>query len=469
MRGLVLLISLRVSCAELAYWTDLRNVLRSSAEPCRSICCGGSESTPEAFLRSHSLVEDYGENKSTNFLHTGDFLDVCESYARYGWAEGVLPCIFGFASSVACIARVGVDFPRYSQDKRDAVGIRILDSVGLVEGRRILSWLAHGSKKHLQQWLSTIAWSSWKGLTLLRASGWPLDLDELRRNGRAAPGPVAAHLLLRLQKIAVRQIDSGREELQRTRPSLESLMYKYHTDKSRDDHKYSDLYAMLFEPLRDTLQNLTEIGVMAGYSLKVWHDYFPHATVFGVDTFDFFKRAEVATSMKSHPRAHLFESDSQSDSSIKALGLSVGSMDIIIDDADHSFRGQERTLHVMWRFLRAGGYYIIEDVEWDREGDHRIYPMSQRPHKLHRKTQDILRRSDAFFADNTVGHRAFDLWAERVAVWSPFPHYHSMNRTSHSSHMLVIRKRIEPLPPCSLEVDYLGMSSLNKSQLTFEL
>ena len=41
------------------------------------------------------------------------------------------------------------------------------------------------------------------------------------------------------------------------------------TDKSHDDHKYTDLYASLFDPIRDRVLNVTEIGIAMGQSLQV--------------------------------------------------------------------------------------------------------------------------------------------------------------------------------------------------------
>ena len=50
-------------------------------------------------------------------------------------------------------------------------------------------------------------------------------------------------------------------------PDLETLGYHFGTDKSHDDHKYTDLYGMLFAPLRRTARNITEIGIAAGQSM----------------------------------------------------------------------------------------------------------------------------------------------------------------------------------------------------------
>lgn len=44
----------------------------------------------------------------------------------------------------------------------------------------------------------------------------------------------------------------------------ESLAFHYGTDKSHDDHKYTDLYALLLDHTRHSAMNISEVGVMAG-------------------------------------------------------------------------------------------------------------------------------------------------------------------------------------------------------------
>ena len=51
--------------------------------------------------------------------------------------------------------------------------------------------------------------------------------------------------------------------------SLETLAYKYGTDKSKDDHKYVDLYHSLFHDRRHRVHNLTELGVSSVIKRRV--------------------------------------------------------------------------------------------------------------------------------------------------------------------------------------------------------
>ena len=119
-----------------------------------------------------------------------------------------------------------------------------------------------------------------------------------------------------------------------TRPlSLETLAYKYGTDKSKDDHKYVDLYHSLFADRRHRVYNLTEIGVATGQSVAMWADYFSSAHIWGFDptlipsVLNFFSERSS--------RVHLFKADAyQRDAPAREL-LAPESMDIVIDDAWH--------------------------------------------------------------------------------------------------------------------------------------
>ena len=245
-------------------------------------------------------------------------------------------------------------------------------------------------------------------------------------------------------------------------PSLEALMYKYGTDKSKDDHKYSDLYAMLFDPIRREVRNVTEVGVATGQSLKVWHDYFPSAAICGIDVFNGEgveqNEKRVWSELAHFKRVQLFRANSQQENSVAALGLAPASMDIVIDDGDHTFAGQERTLQVMWPYVRPGGYYVIEDIDWDRDGDRKAYPILHTPERFQPQTIEILKDNDAFFADTTLGHRDWDLWQRRVtANWV-------IDRLSHNSHLVVIRKRIAPLRPVSMNIGVKAMKWSDSTQ-----
>ncbi|KAL3913316.1 MAG: hypothetical protein SGPRY_008023 [Prymnesium sp.] len=124
-----------------------------------------------------------------------------------------------------------------------------------------------------------------------------------------------------------------------------TLAFHYGTDKSHDDHKYTDLYAALLDRRSEGVVNVTEIGVMSGQSMQLWHDYFPKATVWGVDNWIRGAVRPVRDHLRPlSPRVRLLGADSQSARAVGRLGLGLESMDLIIDDGAHKPHANEKTL-----------------------------------------------------------------------------------------------------------------------------
>ena len=61
-------------------------------------------------------------------------------------------------------------------------------------------------------------------------------------------------------------------------------LYSPQTDKY--DLGYVDeFYNKFFEPRRYSVQSLLEVGIAYGGSLLLWRDYFPNATIMGIDIY----------------------------------------------------------------------------------------------------------------------------------------------------------------------------------------
>lgn len=134
-------------------------------------------------------------------------------------------------------------------------------------------------------------------------------------------------------------------------PSLASLADEFATDKGRANHKYTDVYGALFDGLRPTVRNLTEVGVETGGSLLMWRRYFPVATVWGLDPQRQYPSKMCTT---SHHRLRYLNIDGGDRAAVVSAGLANGSMDVIIDDAGwHDRKTQERVFSTMWPLLRV--------------------------------------------------------------------------------------------------------------------
>jgi len=90
--------------------------------------------------------------------------------------------------------------------------------------------------------------------------------------------------------------------------SLEALAYRFGTDKSKDDHSFVNLYSMLLDPIREKVQHILEVGVATGQSIKMWHEYFPNAQIYGMDIENV---SILDNEMKNFSRARLFRGSSE--------------------------------------------------------------------------------------------------------------------------------------------------------------
>ena len=116
-------------------------------------------------------------------------------------------------------------------------------------------------------------------------------------------------------------------------------------------------YARLFADHRERPIALLELGVYAGQSLLIWREYFPLATIVGIDT----NAAPYRIAMENVQ----FLRGSQDDPSIldRAGRISGEGFDIIIDDASHVGKLTRRSIDYLFpKWLKPGGIYVIEDL-----------------------------------------------------------------------------------------------------------
>jgi len=159
---------------------------------------------------------------------------------------------------------------------------------------------------------------------------------------------------------------------------LADIHRNYDTDKGTS-HSYIEIYDLLFERYQNQAINFCEIGVMTGGSLKLWNEYFPYATIYGLDIWLYpepkdwsvhgFKENQHVNDIISdfsinYPRVKLVTCDSTNLEDVDAKFKDKTTFDVIIDDGDHRVESQYATFTNMINYLNKDGYYVIEDVEF---------------------------------------------------------------------------------------------------------
>lgn len=135
--------------------------------------------------------------------------------------------------------------------------------------------------------------------------------------------------------------------------TLDEICLLHGADKATSHHGYAPIYDNLFTPLRHKPIRLLEIGVQFGASIKTWLDYFPSASIAGVD---------VANDFKCDDKRYVFTQGDQGNPSFwDSFNPFLAPWDIVIDDGPHTVAHQSISFDKLWLKLAHGGLYIIED------------------------------------------------------------------------------------------------------------
>jgi len=148
--------------------------------------------------------------------------------------------------------------------------------------------------------------------------------------------------------------------------SLNTIALSKGTDKSSEIHNYCVKYEKWLpfnqlEPL-----TILEIGVLHGESLSTWREYYPNATIIGIDIEPSCKQYET-------PDKKVFvEIGSQDDADfLKEVAQKWGPFDMVLDDGSHINRHVIKSFNILIDHVKPEGIYVIEDTctayweEWE--------------------------------------------------------------------------------------------------------
>lgn len=150
--------------------------------------------------------------------------------------------------------------------------------------------------------------------------------------------------------------------MEELKDELSLLAKKFATDKY--DHRYTPIYNEKFYHIRNDIKKVLEIGAGDGNSLRMWNEYFPNASIYGVDN-----RECCIQNCSGIPRTEVILGDITKIETIEKIKRIVGNdVDIIIDDASHMSNDMIYAFNNLFSLLKDSdgigrGLYIIEDVE----------------------------------------------------------------------------------------------------------
>ena len=151
-------------------------------------------------------------------------------------------------------------------------------------------------------------------------------------------------------------------------------------------HGYAKFYEKYFKEIRDKKLNIIELGSFYGNASAALFFYFKNSIIYSADI---------------NPDMYLYKSkrlknffiDSSSRFSIEQNLIKKNlNFDIIIEDASHMLKDQIISLFMLFKILKPGGIFIIEEIDFpEKKEDMRI---NQTPPDLKTILNKILQKED---------------------------------------------------------------------------
>lgn len=134
-----------------------------------------------------------------------------------------------------------------------------------------------------------------------------------------------------------------------------AALFTLHGSDKDTYHSYGEVYEDLLGPRRDGITAFLEVGVAGGGSLKAWREWLPpDAVVVGLDL--------DARPTPVDGVTMLLGVDS-TDPAACDTALGYSRFDVIVDDGCHWPDEQVETWLALYRRVRPGGLYVIEDLQ----------------------------------------------------------------------------------------------------------
>lgn len=133
------------------------------------------------------------------------------------------------------------------------------------------------------------------------------------------------------------------------------IAQKFNCDKFMP-HQYTPVYYRLLGARIEQTSKVLEVGIgKKGRSLRMWEQFFPNATIYGIDI--------QPDYLVNEGRIVSYAGDQANEKQMRKLANAIGgNFDIIIDDGAHDAGRQTTAMTALLPFLAKRGIYFIEDI-----------------------------------------------------------------------------------------------------------
>ncbi len=151
--------------------------------------------------------------------------------------------------------------------------------------------------------------------------------------------------------------------------TLDDLFYQYGSDKADtfkqrqvQGHGFSKFYEQQLKHLKEKEIKILELGSFAGASSAAFAKYFENSSIYCFDI-------NISNFVFSSKNIHVYGLDINNEIKLKKilekikLDSNSNFFDIIIDDGSHYLSDILFSLKTLFKYVKKGGFYIIEDFK----------------------------------------------------------------------------------------------------------
>ena len=175
--------------------------------------------------------------------------------------------------------------------------------------------------------------------------------------------------------------------------SLVDISHKFKTDKF--SHGFVDFYNKIFFEYKDKIKSVLEIGILYGFSLELWNEYFPNAKIYGIDL----KEKNI-----KNDNIITFKGRQEDTKFLTNVLQKTGTLDLIIDDGSHNMNHQQISFGFLFKYVNPGGFYIIEDLHTSTD----FYNNSVKFNKNESKSNNTLKMIFNYIETNKIKSEYLD-------------------------------------------------------------
>ncbi len=137
-------------------------------------------------------------------------------------------------------------------------------------------------------------------------------------------------------------------------------VFQKHSSDKTGYHTYEIIYGNLFED-RSLVNNVLEMGIHLGASLRAWKELFPNANIIGLEN----NIERFFTENRIHSM-YVDQSILETFTDFKSV-MRGTRFDFIVDDGSHYLQETKNTFYELLPVLELGGWYVIEDIKEEFE------------------------------------------------------------------------------------------------------